>query len=543
MSTKKKTYVEVKEFIENKGFKLLSDRYINSITKIKIECQIHGIIETTFKWFRIGFGCKMCGIEHKTSKKRTSLDIIKEKVKSLGYSFVSCEYKNENSPLILTCKYHGMFSTSWASIKENHGCSKCGYLAIGEKTRTSIEEIRVVVERLGYSLVDETYTNHSQKLTIRCDVHGEFKKTINQINMGSGCRQCGFKKGSQKRLKTQEQFEKEVESVGYKVKGTYIGSSHKIELVCPVHGDFKIYANGVKNHKCQKCSKKYDIPQNEIFDFIKNFYEDAIPNNRKVIGPKEVDIFVPSLNLAIEYCGLHWHNEDSPEPRLKNYHIAKTNQCQNTGVRLITIFEDEWLERKNQVKNFLLSVLNKNEINIFARKTEIKEVSTIEAKNFLEINHIQGSTNSIKAFGLYYREELVGIITGNKHHRQGHDNVFILNRLAFKHNVNVVGGSSKLLKKLAEYAKNNKYTKILSWSDNRWSEGNVYKSLGFYLAGELGPDYNYTYKQKRISKQSCQKKHLIKKGAIGNTESEMAKSLGYSRIWDCGKKRWELSLI
>jgi hypothetical protein len=86
------------------------------------------------------------------------------------------------------------------------------------------------------------------------------------------------------------------------------------------------------------------------------------------------------------------------------------------------------------------------------------------------------------------------------------------------------------------------YEKIVSWSDNRWSEGKVYEALGFYLEEELGPDYSYVKDRQRISKQSCQKKHLFKKGAVGDTELEMAKSLGYSRIWDCGKKRWVLDI-
>jgi hypothetical protein len=66
--------------------------------------------------------------------------------------------------------------------------------------------------------------------------------------------------------------------------------------------------------------------------------------------------------------------------------------------------------------------------------------------------------------------------------------------------------------------------------------------MGFTLEEELPPDYSYTDGHNRFSKQSCQKKHLIKKGAVGNTEKEMAKSIGYGRIWDCGKKRWSLLL-
>jgi hypothetical protein len=284
------------------------------------------------------------------------------------------------------------------------------------------------------------------------------------------------------------------------------------------------------------------IGEKEIFEFIKHFYPDTLNNTKKIISPLELDIYIPSLNFAVEYCGLYWHSEEYKD---KKAHYDKMKMCNEKGIRLITIFEDEWLERQDQVKNFLLSSINKNSIRLMGRKTEIKEVPKTDATAFLEQHHIQGSPLFEVAFGLYHNEELQAIITGNKHHRQGFDHLFVLNRLAFKSDVSISGGSSKLLKALLNYAKNNNYSKLISWSDNRWSEGNVYNKLGFELTEELGPDYSYVKKQSRVSKQSCKKKNLLQKGAQGtmeNTERELALTLGLWRIWDCGKKRWEIDL-
>lgn len=282
--------------------------------------------------------------------------------------------------------------------------------------------------------------------------------------------------------------------------------------------------------------------EKEVCEFIKTYYPDTLSNSKKVIPPLELDIYIPEISLAIEYCGLYWHSQDKKE---KNYHINKQKICNSKDIRLITIFEDEWLERQDQVKGYLKSVLNKNEIKIFARKTEIKEVPKKEARQFLEKYHIQGATNFEIAFGLYYNNELLSVVTGGAHHRQGHGETFVLNRLAFKTNVSVAGGSSKLLKHLINYAKSTGFKKLLSWSDNRWSQGRVYESIGFKLEDEHGPDYSYVKGQTRVSKQSCQKKLLIKKGANGtmdNTEYELALTLGLIRIWDCGKKAWSMAL-
>ncbi len=282
-------------------------------------------------------------------------------------------------------------------------------------------------------------------------------------------------------------------------------------------------------------------PQVELEEFLGSLLgkDKVIYNTRKIIAPLELDLYVSSLNLAIEYCGLYWHSEDQ---KSNNYHYNKMKLCNEKGIRLITIFEDEWLERKEQVKNYITSVLSKNSIRIGARETELKEVSKKEAIAFLEENHIQGSSQIEVAFGLYYSDELVAVVTGNKHHRQGFEGIFVLNRLAFKHNISVSGGSSKLLKELTDYAKNKGYSKLISWSDNRYSEGNVYQKTGFMLEEESKPDYSYIHGLKRIAKQSCQKKHLLEKGAVGETEHEMARSLGYTRIYDCGKKRWSFKL-
>lgn len=287
----------------------------------------------------------------------------------------------------------------------------------------------------------------------------------------------------------------------------------------------------------------------EIYDFVKEHLDEnleIIQGDRKVLKGKELDIYIPNLNLAIEYCGLYWHNENSPEPRGYNYHYNKMKDCEKESVRLITIFEDEWEERRSQVKNFLKSVLGYSKKRIYARKCEIKEVSKENTFDFLNKNHIQGKTRFKLSYGLFFEDKLVGLITGNIHHRQGNDGVFILNRLVFKDSYQVIGGASKLLKYLIKNCKELGYNKLVSWSDNRWSQGNVYEKIGFYLSDDLKPDYSYYIgSNQRESKQANTKINLIKKGALGNmdnTEKELAQSLGYEKIWDCGKKRWEIDL-
>jgi hypothetical protein len=101
---------------------------------------------------------------------------------------------------------------------------------------------------------------------------------------------------------------------------------------------------------------------------------------------REIDIFIPSKKLAIEYNGLYWHSENFIE---NTYHLDKTEDCLKQDIKLIHIFEDEWIYKKDIVKSRLLNLIGFSENKIYARNCEIKEVNSREALKFLDENHIQ----------------------------------------------------------------------------------------------------------------------------------------------------------
>jgi L-amino acid N-acyltransferase YncA len=283
----------------------------------------------------------------------------------------------------------------------------------------------------------------------------------------------------------------------------------------------------------------------DIFYWIKKFYPTA--KHRVEGNYSSITVLIPEIKLGIKLIDITQNHELSALPKFKKDNLNNTLTAYNNGIRLITIFSDEWEYRNSQVKNFLKSAMGVYEHRVYARKCEIKEVSKKETYDFLEKTHIQGKTNVDISFGIYFKDDLLGIMTGSKHHRQGYGSTLVLNRLAFKDDVQVVGGSSKLLKALIEYGKTNKYRELISWSDSRISQGNVYEKLGFELTEELPPDYSYVdnNQNKRQSKQANKKKCLIKKGAIGDmtmTERNLALTLNLHRIYDCGKKRWTILL-
>jgi G:T-mismatch repair DNA endonuclease (very short patch repair protein) len=292
-------------------------------------------------------------------------------------------------------------------------------------------------------------------------------------------------------------------------------------------------------------TNNYGKTQKEIGEYLLELGFDFRSDN-KILEGKEIDLFNDKLKLGIEYCGLFWHNELSPQPRLKDFHYKKYKKCLEEGIRLITIFEDEWRQKKLQCKSIIRSILGKYQKKIHARKCEVLPINKTAAKKFYEENHILGSPRSILfSVGLVFQDELVGAISLGRHHRKKSDtNCIILNRLCFKIDTQVIGGASKLLHPCISYCKDNEMESISTWSDNRYSSGQVYEKIGFTLDGELPPDYSYVEFRKptrRLSKQSQKKNKAARES--GSTEKEWCLHNGLARIWDCGKKRWKYTVI
>ena len=295
---------------------------------------------------------------------------------------------------------------------------------------------------------------------------------------------------------------------------------------------------GVPNPLFLKKNQIYGKKQKEIQTWLNSFGFN-FQANHSILTTKEIDLYDEKINLAIEYCGLYWHNELSLTPRMSSYHFNKYKTCLEKGIRLITLFEDEWKNKNEQCKNIIKSILNLNSNKVYGRNCNLIECSKKEFKEFCDLYHLQGSNNLGKAFyGLTYQNNLIAGMSLGKHHRN--KNILTLDRLCFKFDFNIIGGASKLFKACVKWAKNNNYKEIITWSDNRWSQGNVYKKLGFHLDENLPADYSYVeyeYPTQRISKQSQKKSNT--NCPKNKTEHEWALERGFARIWDCGKIRWK----
>lgn len=296
--------------------------------------------------------------------------------------------------------------------------------------------------------------------------------------------------------------------------------------------------NGKICPTCYPRSNKTSAAENEVHDFILNNYSGTIIRNDRTLleGNKEIDIYLPELSLAIEYNGLYWHSESvlTYNGREKISDYLKHKELESKGIRLLTIYEDEWLFNTDIVKSILKNKLGVLNNKIYARNCYVKEISVQEARDFLNNNHLQGYNKSKIKLGLFSGNDLISVMTFSNRNISRKGNAWEIDRFATRLNTIVIGGANKLWKHfIREYNVN----EVISYADKRWSNGDVYKLLGFERDIDSQPGYWYfrPNELKRIHRYS------LRKNSNDNpdlTEYENRKNEGYLRIWDCGNAKW-----
>ena len=285
--------------------------------------------------------------------------------------------------------------------------------------------------------------------------------------------------------------------------------------------------------KTEMSGKSYS--EKELLDYIKSIYKgEIIENTKQIISPRELDIYIPNKNLAIEFDGLYWHDENHVE---NNYHWNKTKLCNEKEIDLIHIFEDDWVNKKEIVKSMISSRLGIYQQKIFARKCKIEQIEKSQTESFFNENHLQGFAQGNLYLGLFYNNELVQAVIINK--KGWHDGNVELTRMVTKINIQVIGGFSKLMKHISDYIE---YEFITSYVYRAWFNGRGYLESGFKIIGENKPSYSYIVDNKRIHKSMFRKdkiKRYFENGTLeyfneNETEHELMEHNMIYRIYDCG---------
>ena len=555
----KKNYSFIEEakrrFGDKYSFPNIENEYKNSHSHITVKCNLCG---KTFKKIACDFltsvngGCKC----EKEREKYISFEDLKDiKTGNEIIPFDGLKHKTKDK-IQLVCKKHGIYEKTFKDLsKGDCECQTCARERIGRDKKLSLATFkeRMKVLHPTISIVDENeYTKASASIRFRCNNCGYvFKRkpaVFLNTKLRNSCPNCSKEEIRKDRTKTQEEFISDVKNLYgdlYTVIGKYTASSNSITIKCNNCGrNFEIEANSfLQGHGCPYHNFNNSFNENKVYEYVKQFFPDTISNDRKVLNGNELDILIPSKNIAIEYNGLYWHCELK---KPKNYHLNKTEECEKKGIRLIHIFEDEWLSKPEIWKSMLNNILGLTNEKIYARKCTIKDVETDEATTFLKKNHIQGWCPSQIKLGLYYNNELVSLMTfGRSRHFIGNGKAeYELLRFCNKINTSVIGGASKLFH---YFVKTYDPESIVSYADRRWSVGNLYNKLGFTFVHNSKPNYYYIVGTERKNRFNFRKSILVEKYncPVDTSEREFCMKQKWYRIYDCGTKvyKWRKNSI
>lgn len=168
--------------------------------------------------------------------------------------------------------------------------------------------------------------------------------------------------------------------------------------------------------KCNKIHRNVSSIENKYYNFLKDNYDDIIiRNDRKIIKPYELDIYLPKLKIAFEFNGFKWHDKKMVG---KNYHKMKSDMCDKNNINLYHFYQDVWMYKEKLIKNLIKNILNKkDDINLIDyRINNINNIKNIKIiKKFLNENHIEGYIKSEINLGLFNNNnELISLMTFDK---------------------------------------------------------------------------------------------------------------------------------
>lgn len=557
----------------------------NTNTKITVTCQNkHEYITSITKIKSLGHDykkCPHCIRQEKYKSRGIPFDIIDDYAKkhNLSVSPIKDFYNRWEDVVIFTCK-HDSYSYEVKSLayweentrKENFACPLCEKKNLGIiisndeflnslKSNLQADNSVALHTKYDYSLLSDTlgnrisgqskwnlidYKNTKEKCKYQCIDCGNIKQT-NPFNIftekGFGCQKCNHNKTLEKRRSKIFDICKDNEiQVTNKNENSYTFKCNKcgsiFDKTCII-SDYENY-----NISCPECYKNNKRKaQKEVEGFVNSLGFTTVCEY-KGIGC-EVDIFIPDKKVAIEYCGLVWHSTKYRKDA--KCHKKKLDACADNGIRLITMYEDEWRNKRTICESRIKSILGVTKNRIFARKCKVEIITNKEALHFCDSNHIQGRGQTHISIGMKYNDTLVSVMTFSKPSisKSGKEYDWEINRFCSLVDTSVVGGANRML---SFFKKEHSNDTIVTFCDMRWGDGGVYKNMQFTEEKQTTPGYYYfgkLTKYKRLHRFSFTKKKLLAILGVANsplTEEEIADSLGLYRIYDCGHKRYKLKI-
>lgn len=417
------------------------------------------------------------------------------------------------------------------------GCRKCAYAKARVKKTKPFEYFLAHLPKKyeGYTFTD--YHGMSGPITATCPKCGRTHKyaTANAFNTGiAGCRSC-----NSSLRHTDKDLADMCKLAGFTLisrlaprqSGKYMVSQVKVK--CDACG--KVSKRNVSNLSrsgCKHCARQHSNVELELFSWVKSMCPDAESSVRGVIS-KELDIYIPSLKVAIEFNGTYWHCERY-KPR--GYHSGKSFECKEKGIRLIHVWEFEWANPQQRfvLENIILGALKKLPERHYARECEVytyiqSSPRWTELNQFFAENNIQGNRGGSIIYTLEKEGKVLmaykfGRPSGGKAKKKYQ---WEMVRGASAHGVQVVGGATKLWK---HFINEVKPKSVVYYVDFNAFDGCSVEKLGGQYSGHT-ESYKNLWVHKGVVKNREPRRHKEMKA--------LAEKGDIVKIWNAGVLKYE----
>jgi formylmethanofuran dehydrogenase subunit E len=384
-----------------------------------------------------------------------------------------------------------------------------------------------------YDYSQSVFVNTRTPMNIICPIHGKFSMPPKRHLKGRGCPECGKEYARNWRKKQYKAFVNESTKrfgIHYKflnIENEYINSHSKITIQCTKCGNIftKIACDHLTSPYggCHHCYSRSSSAEFQIGNYIKMLIGDdkIIFGDRKTLHGLELDIFVPSRKIAIEYNGLHYHNEQTKD---KFYHLNKTEMCEKNNITLIHIFEDEWEHKRKTVLKYLRDIFDISNRNLFDYKNiDVQPIDYNVSKEFLDINHIDGGSRATVYLGAFINGQIIGVTNFIKN-----KDAWFISRFSTNHSIlSSFIAQSTINYFIKKYSNPTLFVKL----DRRWYNinKNIFSTLGYKALKVLPPSYKFYLNGETIRYT----KYFIKHKPC-NTYTPL-------KIWDCGYIKYQIN--
>lgn len=285
---------------------------------------------------------------------------------------------------------------------------------------------------------------------------------------------------------------------------------------------------------CFSCHPKESKGQLEILEFVKSLGMETISNDRTMIPPLELDIYIPEKKLGIEYHGLYWHSTKVLTSKTND--DEKIRAANAAGIKLLIIYEDEWRDKRSIVEGMIKHRLGLSSRILNARDLLVKKLSPKESAPFFESNHLEGSVACKVCFGLVHPEsgEILAAMSLRRPFHTSKTSRLEVGRSACLMGISVRGWIGKLTKACHSYSLSEGFEGLMTYVDNRVGTGSGYASNSWKLdRASTGPRFWWTNFIDRFNRFKYRAD-----SALGLTQRQVADAAGVVEIWGCANSTY-----